>query len=302
MTNEELISKYYDGNMQALYDLYEQNVGFIQSVAAAVAKDYKNYLRFSDTFEDLVQVGSLTFFEKLKAKKYDARKGSLLTYLTPQLRYAMQEFIENFSSPAGLSHSDFWNIQRCRKLHNGGKSNPDIAKELGMDRKTVQSCLSFSFKTETLMIRTETENGIEYFENPKLGVNDLHPDNKVYIEVCIELFRKLFDNLSARDREILGRKYGVFGYEETSVSDIADYMLITRNAVNKAVNSAMETLRKEYHNGSKLKWWRLCNRAVREALEGRITEESIEISDEFKAKLRGLAEFLTLLYETDKHK
>lgn len=46
MTNEELISKYYDGNMQALYDLYEQNVGFIQSVAAAVAKDYKNYLRF----------------------------------------------------------------------------------------------------------------------------------------------------------------------------------------------------------------------------------------------------------------
>lgn len=54
MTNEELISKYYDGNMQALYDLYEQNVGFIHSVAAAVAKDYKNYLRFSDTFEDLV--------------------------------------------------------------------------------------------------------------------------------------------------------------------------------------------------------------------------------------------------------
>lgn len=161
MTNEELISKYYDGNMQALYDLYEQNVGFIQSVAAAVAKDYKNYLRFSDTFEDLVQVGSLTFFEKLKAKKYDARKGSLLTYLTPQLRYAMQEFIENFSSPAGLSHSDFSKIQRCRKLHNEGMSNSDISKELGMDRKTVQSCLSFSFKTETLMIRTETENGIE---------------------------------------------------------------------------------------------------------------------------------------------
>ena len=295
MTNEELISKYYDGNMQALYDLYEQNVGFIHSVAAAVAKDYKNYLRFSDTFEDLVQVGCLTFFEKLKAKKYDASKGSLLTYLTPRLRYAMQEFIENFSSPAGLSHSDFSKIQRCRKLHNEGMSNSDIAKELGMDRKTVQSCLSFSFKTETLMIRAETENGIEYFENP-------HPDKKVYIEVSLEFFKELFESLSAREREILGRKYGAFGYEETSVNDIADYMLISRSAVNKAVNSAMETLCKEYHNGSKLKWWRLCNRAVREALEGRITEESIEISNEFKAKLRGLAEFLTLLYETDKHK
>lgn len=269
MTNEELIQKYYDGDMQALYDLYERNVGFIQSVAAAAAKDYKNYLRFSDTFDDLVQVGCLTFFERLRAKQYDASKGGLLTYLTPRLRYAMQEFIEQFSSPIGLSHSDFWNIQRCRKLNNEGMSNSDIAKELGMDRKTVQSCLSFSFKTETLMIRTETENGIEYIENPGLVVNDLHPDNKVYIEVSLELFKELFENLSARDREILGRKYGAFGYEETSVNDIADYMLITRNAVNKAVNSATEILRKEYHNGSKLKWWRLCNRAVKDALEGR---------------------------------
>ena len=82
-------------------------------------------------------------------------------------------------------------------------------------------------------------------------------------------FKELFENLSARDREILGRKYGAFGYEETSVNDIADYMLITRNAVNKAVNSATEILRKEYHNGSKLIWWRLCNRAVKDALEGR---------------------------------
>ena len=138
-----------------------------------------------------------------------------------------------------------------------------------MDRKTVQSCLSFSFKTETLMIRAETENGIEYIENPGLVVNDLHPDNKVYIEVSLELFKELFENLSARDREILGRKYGAFGYEETSVNDIADYMLISRSAVNKAVNSATEILRKEYHNGSKLKWWRLCNRAVKDALEGR---------------------------------
>ena len=302
MTNEELIQKYYDGDMQALYDLYERNVGFIQSVAAAAAKDYKNYLRFSDTFDDLVQVGCLTFFERLRAKQYDASKGGLLTYLTPRLRYAMQEFIEQFSSPIGLSHSDFWNIQRCRKLHNGGKSNPDIAKELGMDRKTVQSCLSFSFKTETLMIRAETENGIEYIENPGLVVNDLHPDNKVYIEVSLELFKELFENLSARDREILGRKYGAFGYEETSVNDIADYMLITRNAVNKAVNSATEILRKEYHNRSKLKWWRLCNRAVKDALEGRTAQESVEISDEFKAKLRVLADYLVLLYEMDKQK
>ena len=122
-----------------------------------------------------------------------------------------------------------------------------------MDRKTVQSCLSFSFKTETLMIRAETENGIEYFENPELVVNDPHPDKKVYIEVSLEFFKELFESLSAREREILGRKYGAFGYEETSVNDIADYMLISRSAVNKAVNSATEILRKEYHNGSRLK-------------------------------------------------
>lgn len=166
MTNEELISKYYDGNMQALYDLYEQNVGFIQSVAAAVAKDYKNYLRFSDTFEDLVQVGSLTFFEKLKAKKYDARKGSLLTYLTPQLRYAMQEFIENFSSPAGLSHSDFSKIQRCRKLHNEGMSNSDISiliESKRGSRKAKLHCVGRDIENQEINV---------VFENSRWKVSD----------------------------------------------------------------------------------------------------------------------------------
>ena len=152
------------------------------------------------------------------------------------------------------------------------------------------------------MIRAETENGIEYFENPELVVNDPHPDKKVYIEVSLEFFKELFQSLSAREREILGRKYGAFGYEETSVNDIADYMLISRSAVNKAVNSATEILRKEYHNGSRLKWWRLCNQAVKDALEGRTAQESVEISDEFKAKLRVLADYLVLLYEMDKQK
>lgn len=41
MTNEELISKYYDGNMQALYDLYEQNVGSYRALLLRSQKTTK---------------------------------------------------------------------------------------------------------------------------------------------------------------------------------------------------------------------------------------------------------------------
>lgn len=38
MTNEELIQKYYDGDKQALSELYEQNIGYLKSTAIAVLK------------------------------------------------------------------------------------------------------------------------------------------------------------------------------------------------------------------------------------------------------------------------
>ena len=39
MTNEDLIQKYYNGDKQALSELYEQNIGYLKSTAMIVLKN-----------------------------------------------------------------------------------------------------------------------------------------------------------------------------------------------------------------------------------------------------------------------
>ncbi len=71
MTNEELIRKYYNGDKQALSELYEQNIGYLKSTAMIVLKKF-GCCRFSDgklsaysqeMLEELIQTGSLVFIE-----------------------------------------------------------------------------------------------------------------------------------------------------------------------------------------------------------------------------------------------
>ena len=57
-------------------------------------------------------------------------------------------------------------------------------------------------------------------------------------------------------RRIFKRGVSNIGYELMPVEEIGDLMLITRNAVYKAVQIALEKLREMYYSDSMLKRWR----------------------------------------------
>ena len=57
-------------------------------------------------------------------------------------------------------------------------------------------------------------------------------------------------------RRIFKRGVSNIGYELMPVEEIGDLMLITRNAVYKAVQTALEKLREMYYSDSMLKRWR----------------------------------------------
>ena len=73
------------------------------------------------------------------------------------------------------------------------------------------------------------------------------------------MYKPLFDQLSKKEQEIIGRYFGVFGYEDMSANDISDLMLMTPNAVNKSVNASLNKLKELYYKGSKLYYWRNAN-------------------------------------------
>ena len=57
-----------------------------------------------------------------------------------------------------------------------------------------------------------------------------------------EEMRQFFESLSKRDRDILGKCYGVFGYQKEPLKDIAMYHMVKEDAVEKAKRRAQEKL------------------------------------------------------------
>lgn len=84
----------------------------------------------------------------------------------------------------------------------------------------------------------------------------------VYRKVCIELLQELFDALPKKDRDILGKFYGVFGFEKTSLKEIGMYHMMKESAVEKAKERAVTKLKKAYP-GSRLQIWRNVHRMIR---------------------------------------
>ena len=68
------------------------------------------------------------------------------------------------------------------------------------------------------------------------------------------MVREEYDKLTAEQQHILGCYLGIFGYDKMPVSDIADMLMVTRNAVDKKINKALEKLY-EHVWDSEIKYW-----------------------------------------------
>lgn len=258
MTNEELVKQFYDGDKHALHTLYEQNTGFIRDTVGVVAKRYRSFIYSRDTLDDLFQIALLEFIERLSRKEYDPDISTVLTYIKPYIEENVVDYIVAASSVCDISRKSFSLIQKCKEMYRNGKFVTDIADDLGISKELVRKCLRHSFRY-TAIVYSDDDDEAGTISESKLGVNDLHPDNDVYIKLCCEYMRPLFDVLSAKEKEILFRRYGVYDYEEMPADDIGDLMLMTRNAVEKSVRASLDKLKKEYFKDSELFYWRNAN-------------------------------------------
>ena len=86
--------------------------------------------------------------------------------------------------------------------------------------------------------------------------------------ICIEYAKEMFDRLSPKDRAILGRLYGVFGYRQMKAEDIGIIMMISRDAVMKSARNSIEKLHKMYNDNSDLLRWRCARRMAERTGKG----------------------------------
>ena len=306
MTNEELVRRYYDGEEAALEKLYHKNLGLIRSIAKETAADFScltvdehhpnQFSAYTKTvLDDLCGEGVLELLTRIQSREYDESRAALTTYLYPHLKGRMTRWLEQNLGCMALSKDEMAAVRQAQRLyHVAWKDTGEIAEELGIPEARVSRYVRYN--THFLGVHDlvpENYDGDPY-ERLMPGMLSVSAEQSVYRKVCIELLRELFDALPKKDRDILGKTCGVFGYPEAPLKEIGMYHMMKESAVEKAKSRAVEKLREAYP-GSRLQVWRTVHRMMQRPILP--PGEDSELRRNFPQYVRALAEVYAILEE-----
>ena len=274
MTNEILAIKFQNGDESVFEKLYNKNKAFIRSIAIDVASSFNCYKTINDSkkmtdytknlLAELQCVGDLAFYSVLKSGKYNPEQAQLTTYIYPFIKGEMFRFMESNIGVLSLSADEMDKIWKSQKMYFvEEKSYDDIAKALHISRENVISYVSYNTHFLSVYELLPEDSEDDPFDLISNYDESTSPDKIVYRKICIELFKELFDDLSSKDKAIIGESYGVFGYSKTKLEHIAIKERMKIDGVVKARTAAIERLKKKYPE-SKLYLWRKIYWAVTE--------------------------------------
>ncbi len=274
MTNEELIRQYCDGDEAALDKLYRRNLGLIRSIAKEVASEFnclhmdsdlpEEFSAYTKTIlDDLCGEGALEFLTRIQSREYDESRAMLTTYLYPYLKGRMIRWLERNIGNLTLSKDDMEVVRKAQKMyHSDWCSIDEIAKEMNIDSTEVTRHIRYNTHFLGVYDLVPEDYDGDPFERLMPGKLSVPAEQVVYRRVCIELLREMFDDLPKKDRDILGKFYGIFGFEKTELKEIGMYHMMKESAVIKAKDRAIKKLEKAYP-GSKLQLWMTVYRIMR---------------------------------------
>ena len=306
MTNEQLIRQYYDGDEAALEKLYYKNIGLIRGIAKESAEAFNclimeqhhpnQFSAYTKTIlDDLCGEGALEFLARIQSREYDQNCAALTTYLYPHLKGRMTRWLEQNIGCMALSKDEMAAVRQAQRLyHVAWKDTGEIAEELGIPEARVSRYVRYN--THFLGVHDLVPEGYDGdpYERLMPGMLSVSAEQAVYRKVCIELLRELFDALPKKDRDILGKAYGVFGYSEAALKEIGMYHMMKESAVEKAKSRAVEKLKAAYP-GSGLQVWRTVHRMMRRPVLP--SGEDGELRRDFPQYVRALTEVYAILEE-----
>ena len=209
--------------------------------------------------------------------------------------YNPEQWLEQNIGCMALSRDEMAAVRQAQRLyHVAWKDTGEIAEELGIPEARVSRYVRYN--THFLGVHDLVPDGYDGdpYERLMPGMLSVSAEQAVYRKACIELLRELFDALPKKDRDILGKTCGVFGYLETTLKEIGMYHMMKESAVEKAKNRAVEKL-KEAYPGSRLQVWRTVHRMMRRPVPP--PGENSELRRDFPQYVRALAEVYGVLSE-----
>lgn len=252
MTNEELLEQIANGEEAALTKLCLVNTGLVKDRAWSIARQYHclrqtKYGGLSDytkeTLSELESVGKLALVECVRAGGYDAEKGRFTTYVTPFLDGAMRRHLECSMGTLALDRDSMGLVRKAQRLYyQEGKEPSEICASLGISLRAVARAITYPTHFFSVYDLQGPDDDGDIFERLASTRLSGSAEDAVIRMVTMECLREEFLRLSKRDRDILGRYFGVYGFPKADLQEIAVRNLLKESGVEKAKDQAIKRL------------------------------------------------------------
>lgn len=188
----------------------------------------------------------LTLIECARNGGYDSSKGAFGTYIVPFLDGAMRRHLESSMGTLSLDRDSMGLVRKAQMLyHRDGKETNDIAGELGVPLAEVARAVAYPthfFSVYDLPMPEEDGDIFEYLMADRLSVS---AEEIALRALTMKSLHEQFQSLSKREQDILGRSFGVFGYQKTDLREIAIRNRLREDGVEKAKKQALKKLREK---------------------------------------------------------
>lgn len=284
MSNEELLCKLAEGDESALDKLCTENMSLIRNRTWQIAKTY-SCLRYDrdgrlssyseETLSDLESVGMVAFIECIRSGDYDPEKGALSTYVVPRIDGAMRRHMESSLGTLSLDRDSMNVVRKVQQMHHEeGLTAAEIGEVLGIPEAEAARHLSYPTHFFSFYDLADEDGDEEDILSYLATAPTVSPEQIVCRKLRIEYLEKLFQTLTRKEQDILGKCYGVFGYAKAPLWEIAMYHMIKEDGVEKAKNRALEKLRERYPDSRMGEWDRIVWMMRRQSLSTCYTRHS----------------------------
>ena len=248
-SNEELALRIQGGDKNAAELLLSQNEGFLTSAAVR----YKGHSRFS-ILEDLKQEGAIALL--VAAQSFDLAHGTqFLTYATPVVEAAMQDYAAMNALSVSLSPNRYYQLRKVAKLCVTSDNNSDeqiiskIQKELNVSEKVARALL-----VDYLMFFRDIElDANEYCVS--VGGDPAKAYDRRMQRVL--LFQRIEEVLNPRELTLVRHYHGIGLPNEEGMTFQKLAVQLNYNGpsgAEKAYKAAIRKLKKEIHAGAYGEW------------------------------------------------
>lgn len=210
-----------------------------------VVKICMRYLNNGLPLMDLVEEGNLGLIRAVE--KFDPELGfRFSTYATWWIRQSVDRAIMNQNMTVRIPVHVTKRINRYRRTeHELSQFYEDnvgpelVAEALGESVEQVRELLSFNKKAVSI----DEELGNEGKSQLSLVCDEKEqPENKLLIDEEGHLINELLGQLDPREREVLARRYGIYGYDSATLEQVGASIGVTRERVRQIQNSAIRRM------------------------------------------------------------